>query len=82
MKVSFLKKLVCPFDKEELDVKILQQENDEIQQGVMTCRKCQRYYPIVQGIAVMSPDEYRQFSLEKPLLEKWGEATLAEKFIQ
>lgn len=72
MKTSFLKKLACPFDKADLDLKIVKQEEDEIMEGVLTCPQCQRYFPIVYGIPIMSPDEYREKSLEQPLLKRWG----------
>ena len=73
MKLPFLNKLACPFDKNDLTIKIFKQEQEEILEGILTCAHCQRYYPIVQGIPIMSPDEYREIRLEIPLLEKWGE---------
>jgi uncharacterized protein YbaR (Trm112 family) len=78
MKQSFLNKLACPFDKNNLSIKIYKQDQDEILEGVLTCTQCQRYYPILHGIPIMSPDEYREISLEIPLLEKWGERLLME----
>jgi uncharacterized protein YbaR (Trm112 family) len=78
MKQSFLNKLACPFDKNDLSIKIYKQDQDEILEGVLTCSHCQRYYPILQGIPIMSPDEFREISLEAPLLEKWGERLLVE----
>ncbi|MBT1706488.1 Trm112 family protein [Chryseosolibacter indicus] len=79
MKQSFLSKLACPFDKEDLSIRIFKQDNQEILEGILTCNHCNRYYPIVQGIPIMSPDEYRELSLEIPILEKWGVKVLAEK---
>lgn len=73
MKLPFLNKLACPFDKNDLTIKIFKQEQEEILEGILTCAHCQRYYPIVQGIPIMSPDEYREIRLEIPLLETWGE---------
>lgn len=75
MKLPFLNKLACPFDKNDLTIKIFKQEQEEILEGILTCAHCQRYYPIVQGIPIMSPDEYREIRLEIPLLEKWGETS-------
>jgi len=72
MKAAFLKKLACPFDKHDLRIRVFKQEENEILEGLLTCEQCQRYYPIVQGIPIMSPDEYREYKLEQPLLEKWG----------
>lgn len=78
MKLPFLNKLACPFDKADLTIKIFKQEQEEILEGILTCAHCQRYYPIVQGIPIMSPDEYREIRLEIPLLEKWGETLLVK----
>jgi uncharacterized protein YbaR (Trm112 family) len=78
MKLSFFEKLVCPFDKQDLILKIFKHDDDKIIEGLMTCQTCKRYYPIVQGIPIMSPDEYREKQLELPILKKWGEKLLSE----
>lgn len=72
MTTSFLQKLACPFDKADLDLQIITQDAAEIKEGILLCPQCKRYYPIVYGIPIMSPDEYREKSLEAPLLKKWG----------
>lgn len=72
MKTSLLQKLACPFDKSELDLRIISQEQNEIKEGILTCTQCKRYFPIIYGIPIMSPDEYREKALEQPLLKKWG----------
>ncbi|HEY9049446.1 MAG TPA: Trm112 family protein [Ohtaekwangia sp.] len=72
MKISLLQKLACPFDKKDLDLKIFKQEEDNIIEGIFTCAHCNRYYPIVYGIPIMSPDEYREKTLELPVLHRWG----------
>ena len=72
MRKTLLKKLCCPFDKEELNVQVFKEVDEEIIEGVLSCAKCGRYYPIIYGIPIMSPDEYREKSMELPLLEKWG----------
>jgi uncharacterized protein YbaR (Trm112 family) len=72
MKISFIQKLACPFDKNELSLSVIKQIDNEIHEGVLTCPVCERYYPIVYGIPIMSPDEYREPLLEEPLLRKWG----------
>lgn len=69
---TIINKLCCPFDKGDLDLKIISQDLEEnIIEGILSCKECKRVYPIVRGIPIMSPDEYREFELEKPLLEKW-----------
>ena len=72
MKISLLDKLCCPQDKSDLKLQIFKQCEDEIVEGLFTCQTCKRYYPIIYGIPIMTPDEYRQKELETPLLEKWG----------
>ena len=73
MQRTLLDKLCCPFDKGDLLIKIFNElEDGEIHEGLLTCPSCKRYYPIVYGIAIMTPDEYRQMELEQPLLQKWG----------
>ena len=73
MNASLLKKLCCPIDKHDLEVKIfVQDEKKNIIEGLLTCSECRRYYPIVYGIPIMTPDEYREKALEAPILQKWG----------
>lgn len=72
MKTSFLEKLCCPQDKSDLELQIFKQNEDEIIEGLFNCRECNRYYPIIYGVPIMTPDEYRQKELEEPLLKKWG----------
>ena len=70
--MSTIDKLCCPQDKEDLSLTIITKDLEEnILEGYLTCKSCKRIYPIVKGIPVMSPDEYREFDLEQPLLEKW-----------
>jgi uncharacterized protein len=72
MKLSLTDKLCCPFDKEDLELKIFAQDTaGNISEGMLTCKHCKRYYPIVYGVPIMSPDEYRQPVLEEPLLKRW-----------
>lgn len=72
MNISLLQKLACPFDKSDLHIKIFKHEGDSVQEGLLTCAQCQRYYPIIYGVPIMSPDEYREKALEQPLLKRWG----------
>lgn len=70
---SLLEKLCCPMDKHELDVDIITEtEEGEIVEALMNCPRCHRYFPVVYGIPVLIPDEYRDKSLEAPMLKKWG----------
>ncbi|PBQ32387.1 hypothetical protein CNR22_11605 [Sphingobacteriaceae bacterium] len=72
MKFETINKLCCPFDKNDLLLKVITKDIDnKILEGVLTCSHCNRYYPIVSGIPIMSPDEYREKELEAPLVNKW-----------
>ncbi|WP_268034691.1 Trm112 family protein [Algoriphagus sp. PAP.12] len=73
MNRKLLNKLCCPFDKSDLNVEIIQEtEDQQIIEGILTCPNCQRYFPIIYGIPIMTPDEYREKALELPKLQKWG----------
>lgn len=73
MQRKLLKKLCCPFDKHDLEISVFKEDNNqEIYEGLLTCSKCQRYYPIIYSIPIMSPDEYRERQLELPTLKRWG----------
>lgn len=59
-------------------------ENEkEIVAGVLVCAKCNRYYPIIEGIPVMLPDELREKEKQRDLdfLEKW-KSRLPDKVIK
>lgn len=72
MRKKTIQKLCCPFDKQDIELTVITTDmNENIIEGILTCTSCQRIYPIVSGIPIMNPDEYREFEMEKPLLEKW-----------
>lgn len=72
MRIETIKKLCCPIDKEDLSLNIIIQDTGHnVLEGVLTCNNCKRYYPIISGIPIMSPDEYREKQLEVPIIEKW-----------
>ncbi|MBZ9728444.1 hypothetical protein LB467_01990 [Salegentibacter sp. JZCK2] len=74
MKTSTIDKLCCPFDKEDLELTTISKDLDgKIIEGFLSCKKCKRIYPIIKGIPIMNPDEYREFKLEAPLMEKWSQ---------
>jgi len=72
MRAETIKKLCCPFDKADLDLTIIARDIDgNIKEGFLLCNECRHVYPIAKGIPIMSPDEYREFRLEQPLLDRW-----------
>lgn len=81
MKISTIEKLCCSFDKAELELTIVTKDIDgNIIEGILCCSNCNRVYPIVSGIPIMSPDEYREPKLEQPLLARWGKGDLMNDF--
>lgn len=73
MTESLLEKLCCPIDKHGLEINIFtEDEQGEVLEALMTCPQCRRYFPVVYGIPILIPDEYRDDGLEKPMLKKWG----------
>ena len=73
MKLALAEKLCCPVDKHALNLKVFRTDSeDNLIEGIFTCPLCRRYYPVVYGVPVMTPDEYREKTLEEPMLLKWG----------
>ena len=50
---------------------------EEIDEALLTCQKCGRWYPVIEGIACMLPDDLRmdgkQHIEERAFLERWEE---------
>jgi uncharacterized protein YbaR (Trm112 family) len=72
MKLQTIEKLCCPFDKQDLQLQIFTRDlEDNIIEGILGCKTCQRKYPIIYGVPIMVPDEYRQIALEQPVVDRW-----------
>lgn len=81
MKLATINKLCCPFDKGELALTIISKDiQEDVIEGFFSCEICKRIYPIVKGIPIMNPDEYREFSLEQPLINKWQKYLKGKEF--
>lgn len=72
--------LACPIDKYypleliEIDTaedKIINE--NVIKEGVLFCSQCSRFYPIIEEIPVMLPDELRDKEKDIQFLQKWKE---------
>lgn len=71
--------LACPVDKhyplELFELDVLSQDNqiDEaiINEGLLFCNECHRYYPIIDEIPIMLPDELRERQTDINFLQKW-----------
>ena len=82
MKKRLMDILACPIDKAyPLELHVFE-EKDEIVSGILVCSKCNRWYPIIDEIPHMLPDDLREEKEDIAFLKKWKEkipqATLAE----
>ncbi|RZK75679.1 MAG: hypothetical protein EOO85_13275 [Pedobacter sp.] len=69
MRLKTIEKLCCPFDKGDLQIEVFVKDiGMNVLEGILFCTACKRKYPIVHGVPIMTPDEYRQKALEKPFL--------------
>jgi uncharacterized protein YbaR (Trm112 family) len=57
----------------ELDVLAQDDQMGEvvINEGVLFCDRCLRYYPIIDEIPIMLPDELREKRTDIKFLQKW-----------
>lgn len=74
MQRKLLDILACPIDK-YYPLKLLEftTKGDLIVHGVLLCEKCKRFYPIIDEIPVMLPDELRDRKEDTEFLTKWKE---------
>ena len=66
-----LDKMCCPFDKNDLQLEIYREDPTQVLEGLFTCNSCKRYFPIISGIPIMIPDDYREPSFEQGFLDRW-----------
>ncbi|HJN19526.1 MAG TPA: Trm112 family protein [Candidatus Nitrosopelagicus sp.] len=60
MNREILEILACPIDKfHPLDLFECKTENEKIVEGVLYCKKCSRFFPIIDEIPIMLPDDLR-----------------------
>ena len=52
--------LACPMDKFPLELKIDEEQGDEVIQGSLNCTKCGESYPIEDRIPNLLPPEMRK----------------------
>ena len=86
--------LACPIDKHyplelfEINIKKdkdnINDHNDSniiITEGVLFCTKCSRFYPIIDEIPIMLPDELREKQTDIDFLQQWNDK-IPEKVIK
>lgn len=71
MKLETFKKICCPFDKSDVTLEVLGKSLEgDILSGFLRCAVCGRNYPIISGVPIMTPDEYRERRIEQAAFEK------------
>jgi uncharacterized protein len=72
--------LACPIDKfyplELIEIDTVEDKTineNVIKEGVLFCSQCSRFYPIIEEIPVMLPDELRDREKDIQFLQKWHE---------
>lgn len=81
MRRKLLDILACPIDKHfPLELMEFETRGETIVQGVLLCSECGRYFPIVEEIPVMLPDELRNMKEDLGFLKKWS-SQLPEKVV-
>jgi len=62
--------LACPIDKyHPLELHEIKEKDNVISEGALFCPKCSRFYPIIEEIPIMLPDELRDKKLEIEFLK-------------
>jgi len=73
--------LACPIDKNHpLELFEIEEEKNIISEGVLFCPKCSRFFPIIEEIPIMLPDELRDKKQEMEFLKNHKDK-LPEKII-
>jgi len=70
--------LACPIDK-HYPLELIQIDASEdtnvkelvIKEGVLFCSECSRFYPIIEEIPIMLPDDLRDKEKDIQFLQKW-----------
>ncbi|ABK78331.1 conserved hypothetical protein [Cenarchaeum symbiosum A] len=79
MKRNMVEILACPMDKHHpLELFECGSDGDKVLEGALYCTECSRFYPIIDEIPVMLPDELRDKEEEMEFLKKNRES-LPEK---
>ena len=53
---------------------ISDQSSEIVEEGLMLCRTCMRFYPITEQIPIILPDELRDKKKDMDFLQRWNES--------
>lgn len=74
--------LVCPLDKHfPLELFEVKSSEPAVIEGSLYCTECSRFYPIIEEIPIMLPDELRDKKQDMDFLERNKDA-LPQKIIK
>ena len=81
MNKTMMNILACPMDKNyPLELYEIKEKDNVITEGALFCSKCSRFYPIIEEIPIMLPDELRDMVQEMEFLKN-NKKDLPEKII-
>jgi len=71
--------LACPIDKHfPLEIFETKTKNDIVLEGAIYCTDCSRFYPVIDEIPIMLPDELRDKNQDLDFLRR-NQSNLPEK---
>ena len=71
MNRKMLEILACPIDKfHPLELSESKSNDEKIVEGALYCQKCSRFFPIIDEIPIMLPDELRDKKQEIEFLKR------------
>ena len=74
--------LACPACKHHpLELFAVREKDDMVSEGALFCTKCSRFFPIIEEIPIMLPDDLRDKKQETEFLERFRD-DLPEKIIR
>ena len=82
MNKKMMEMLACPIDK-HFPLEIFESNSKEqlVLEGAIYCSKCSRFYPIIEEIPIMLPDELRNKEQDIEFLKR-NQSKLPEKIIK
>jgi len=82
MKKKMMEILVCPMDKHfPLEIFESNSKEDLVIEGALYCSECSRFYPILEEIPVLLPDELRDKKQDLDFLKN-NQKKLPDKIIK
>lgn len=71
MRRALLRYLCCPHCRADFEVKAKHEEEDEIIEGKLVCKKCRTSYPIVDSVPVILDGKLKDYAKTRSNWENW-----------